>query len=45
MNLATVLKAADTAVKVTTFTMLAAKAAMIGLIMYNDHQKNKASSV
>ncbi len=45
MNIGNVLKVADTAVKVTTFTMLAAKAAMIGLIMYNDHQKNKASSV
>lgn len=43
MNLAAVLKSADTAVKVATIAMLAAKAAMIGLIMYNDHQKNKAS--
>jgi hypothetical protein len=43
MNIGTVLKTADTVVKVTTLSMLAAKAAMVGLIMWSDHQKNKAS--
>lgn len=45
MNSDAMLKAANTAVKVTTFAMLAAKATMAGLVMWSDHQKNKASSV
>lgn len=43
MNIGNAVKVVDTVVKVTTLSMLAAKAAMIGLIMYSDHQKNKAS--
>lgn len=38
------MKVANTAVKVTTFAMLAAKATMVGLTMWADHQKSKASA-